>query len=60
MKHAVTFENCENLLTLQIPDSVCEIHPTAFVNCRHIMLFVYPGSYALNYAKDVGILYSEL
>jgi hypothetical protein len=57
---AEAFESCENLLTLQIPASVTEIDPTAFAECRHIMLFVYPDSYAMNYAKDVGIIFSEL
>jgi len=43
-----------------LPESVTYIEPDAFVNCRHLMLFVYPDSYAENYAKDRDILYSSM
>jgi len=54
------FDRCNNLLSLQLPASLVKIDPTAFSNCRHVMLFVYPDSYAMKYAIDTGIFYTEI
>ena len=53
------FESCHSLMSLQIPGSVHEISPDSFEDCSHLMLFVSSDSYAANYAKDVGMLFSE-
>ena len=36
------------------------IEPDAFMECRHRMLFVYPDSYAKEYAEERDILFSEV
>ena len=59
------FKNCEALHRIEIPESVTSIGFNAFYNCgtasssdeQDVVLIIYPGSYAEEYAKAEGIDY---
>jgi uncharacterized repeat protein (TIGR02543 family) len=52
------FYGCSRLAGVTIPASVTNIVDSAFIGCSPNLRFkVYPGSYALKYAYDHGILY---
>ena len=54
------FLNCNNLTKVEIPESVINIANKAFNKADNITLYVYDGSYALQYAIDNNIPYVNL
>jgi len=54
------FSGCAYLYTVIIPPSVTVISDTAFDRCTNTTLYVYSGSYALEYAKANNIPYVNL
>lgn len=54
------FSNCHNLKTVNIPESVVSISPDAFHNWRNLVICAPVGSYAIEYAKRIGINFRRL
>ena len=54
------FENCTGLTELVIPAGVKIIEADAFKGCTNLTLVVTKGSYAEQYAKDLGIAYRSV
>lgn len=46
------FANCPNLTYLAIPESVNQIYKSSFANDTNLVLGVYEGSYAMQYAEE--------
>ena len=54
------FLNCTSLKKVTIPPSVTNIAAKAFNKCPNVTLYVYDGSYALQYAQEYLIPYVNL
>ena len=52
------FEDCKNLKTIEIPLSVAEIEPLAFMYTEQVTIVAPAGSAAESFAKDAGIAFS--
>lgn len=52
------FQNC-NVYRINIPSSVKRIHKQAFAGCSRVTLFVEPGSYGEEFAKQNKISYES-
>ena len=46
------FTGCRHLSNVTVPESVTTIAPNAFWNCENLRLYVWDGSYALQYARE--------
>ena len=46
------FTGCQHLSNVTVPESVTTIAPSAFWNCENLRLYVWDGSYALQYARE--------
>ena len=46
------FTGCQHLSNVTVPESVTTIAPNAFWNCENLRLYVWDGSYALQYARE--------
>lgn len=46
------FTGCQQLSNVTVPESVAVIAPNAFWNCEDLRLYVWDGSYALQYARE--------
>ena len=46
------FTGCQQLSSVTVPESVTTIAPNAFWNCENLRLYVWDGSYALQYARE--------
>ena len=55
-----SFDGCENLVSVTIPETVISIEPDAFSDCRRVRLFVHSGSSAMEYAREEGIAYTTV
>ena len=49
---AFAFTGCQHLSNVTVPESVTTIAPNAFWNCENLRLYVWDGSYALQYARE--------
>ncbi len=57
---AYAFGYCSSLTSVTVPSSVVSIDPTAFYGSDNLTLSCYPGSYALQFARENNIPYSVI
>ena len=46
------FTGSQQLSSVTVPENVTAIAPSAFWNCENLRLYVWDGSYALQYARE--------